>query len=373
MRRDKAFSRRRTAFNAPFSPHRGFVNLAANDDATVKGKEKAVGLEQSPELQLAVQAVRTAAAVCRGVQQSITQDVLEKKDRSPVTVADFASQAVVCRALAGKFPEAMIIAEEDSAELRHEENASFLDRISEELQRVDIAGSTEEICSWIDLGNGNPDAMRYWTLDPIDGTKGFLRGDQYAVSLALLQEGEIQLGAVACPNLGLDGIRAGEDEAAGVILFASKGQGAWQVPMDDPNAEPRRIRVSTQTDAAAARFCESFESKHSAHSQSAQVAEKLGIQADPVRIDSQAKYAAVARGDAEIYLRLPTRPGYVERIWDHAGGAIVVQEAGGRVSDVDGNPLDWTHGKGLKANRGVIVTNGPFHEAILSALRELNV
>ena len=74
----------------------------------------------------------------------------------------------------------------------------------------------------------------------------------------------------------------------------------------------------------AARFCESVESGHSSHGHSAQIAARLGISLDPVRLDSQAKYAVVGRGEADIYLRLPTRPGYVERIWDHAAGAIFV-------------------------------------------------
>ncbi len=76
----------------------------------------------------------------------------------------------------------------------------------------------------------------------------------------------------------------------------------------------------------------------------------------------------MARGDAEIYLRLPTKPGYVERIWDHAAGFMVVSEAGGRVSDVRGAPLDFSKGRGLEANRGVIATHGPLHDEVVAAV-----
>ncbi|MFB6231728.1 MAG: inositol monophosphatase family protein, partial [Salinibacter sp.] len=93
------------------------------------------------------------------------------------------------------------------------------------------------------------------------------------------------------------------------------------------------------------------------------------ITADSIRIDSQAKYAIVARGEAEIYLRLP-RPGtdYTERIWDHAAGSLVVQAAGGTVTDMHGEPLDFTHGHLLEENTGVVATNGPLHDEVIDAL-----
>ena len=322
-----------------------------------------------PELLTAIEAVSVAASVCRNIQSRISGDVLQKEDRSPVTVADFASQAVVCRALQMAFPQIPVVAEEDSVELRRSENSPLLKRIQRELESVGVSGSMESICRWIDHGNGKADGSRYWTLDPIDGTKGFLRGGQYAVSLALLDEGEIELAVLGCPNLPR-GESSGPIEVsddAGVLMFAVKGQGAFQKPLAG-DVDATRIHVSATDDPTQAKLCESVESKHTAHSVSAKIAVSLGISADPVRIDSQAKYAIVARGEADIYLRLPTKPGYVEKIWDHAGGVLVVQEAGGRITDIDGKPLDWIHGDGLHANRGVVVTNGKLHEVVLSAV-----
>jgi 3'(2'), 5'-bisphosphate nucleotidase len=100
------------------------------------------------------------------------------------------------------------------------------------------------------------------------------------------------------------------------------------------------------------------------------VAERLGITTDPFRIDSQAKYAAVATGNADIYLRLP-RPGtdYTERIWDHGAGALVVEAAGGTVTDMHGTPLDFTHGRLLKKNTGIVATNGALHDDVIAALK----
>ena len=67
-------------------------------------------------------------------------------------------------------------------------------------------------------------------------------------------------------------------------------------------------------------------------------------------------------------MRLPTRKDYVEKIWDHAGGVLVVEEAGGTVTDIDGQPLEFTHGRGLERNRGVVVTNGRLHQQVLRAV-----
>jgi 3'(2'), 5'-bisphosphate nucleotidase len=90
-----------------------------------------------------------------------------------------------------------------------------------------------------------------------------------------------------------------------------------------------------------------------------------------VRIDSQCKYAVLARGDASIYLRLPTSDTYVEKIWDHAAGWIVVKEAGGKVTDVYGNPLDFSVGRGLDRNKGIVGTNGKLHSQVIAAVRQV--
>jgi len=208
---------------------------------------------------------------------------------------------------------------------------------------------------------------RMWTLDPIDGTKGFLRGDQYAVALAQIEQGEVVLGVLGCPNMPHDAARPAGDR--GCLFVALRGQGAVMRTLDDPTEIA--IGVTEIDDPARAAFCESVEKAHSSQSDSARVAERLGIEVPPFRIDSQCKYAAVARGDASIYLRLPTRKGYQEKIWDHAAGAMVIREAGGRVSDVRGAELDFSIGRTLRDNLGVIVTNGRLHDRVVAAVRSV--
>jgi len=72
-------------------------------------------------------------------------------------------------------------------------------------------------------------------------------------------------------------------------------------------------------------------------------------------------------------MRLPTRKDYVEKSWEHAGGVLLTEEAGGTVTDVLGKPLEFKHGWGLVNNKGVIVTNGPLHERVLAALEEVGI
>ncbi len=329
------------------------------------------------EREVAAHAVREAARLCQAVAAEISPEVLAKKDKSPVTVADYGSQALICRALGEAFPEDPIIAEEDAAELRQPENMAILDQVALHVRAVRADGGhgldAAEVCQWIDRGGTSQYRDRFWTLDPIDGTKGFLRREQYAVALALVVRGEVVVAALSCPNL----VAGGEDpalQAGGSIFFAVKGQGAF-VAAGDASADPTPIpiRVSDRDDPSAVRFCESVESGHSAHGDAAAIASRLGMTAPPLRMDSQAKYAVVARGKADIYLRLPTRADYREKIWDHAAGALIVAEAGGTVSDIDGRPLEFHHGRELVVNRGVIVTNGRLHGLVLGAVRKLGI
>ncbi len=324
------------------------------------------------DLDLALGAVRQASRLCRHVQASLDLGVLRKDDRSPVTVADFGAQALVCRDLLAQRPQDAVIAEENADALRGDQHADTLARVVSEVQRLEPGADAATVCRWIDHGTDEHPAPRAWTLDPIDGTKGFLRADQYAVALALLIDGEVALGVLGCPNLGPRlGDPPGQDEFGGTFYAALAGLGAWRVSGEGAVAEP--LRVSPQDDPTHLRFCESVESAHTAHGDAQRVRELLGIEAAPQRIDSQAKYAVVARGEAEGYLRLPRGGDYRERIWDHAAGMLVVTAAGGRVTDVAGRPLEFGHGHALVNNRGVVASNGRLHDRLIAALRELGI
>jgi 3'(2'), 5'-bisphosphate nucleotidase len=324
------------------------------------------------ELKVAVQAVRDAAKVCRKVQAAlVTAETLEKKDKSPVTVADFASQAVVCKALADAFKDDRVVGEEGAKDLKGDEATRLRRAVVEHTAAIVGDAPEDAVLDWIDRGGFDPAQAeeqfrgRYWTLDPIDGTKGFLRGQQYAIALALIEDGEVVLGALGCPNLEF------ADDQLGCLFTAVKGQGTKLLPIDGGDLAGTAVSVDDVLTASEARFCESVESGHSNQDDSAQIAAILGITAEPYRIDSQCKYAAVSRGDASIYLRLPTSADYREKIWDHGAGSIVVEEAGGTVTDVTGTPLDFSLGRKLEHNRGIIATNGRFHDEVVSAVQSV--
>lgn len=321
------------------------------------------------EKQVAIEAVTLAAKLCQQVRQTIQPEAIEKRDRSPVTIADFGSQAIICKILSEAFPADPIVAEEDAAALAQPDMAPYLSQVTDHVQSVmsDVAKATPEaVVSWINRGNGQV-GSRYWTLDPIDGTKGFLRGEQYAVALALVEDGEVKVGVLACPALTIDGADSAE---AGSLFVAVRNHGATVASLAGGAAQP--IQVVSSEDAANFRFVESVESGHGDHAQQDAVAKAVGITAPALRMDSQAKYAVVACGQAALYLRLlsPKTPDYREKIWDHAAGTIVVEEAGGKVTDMHGKPLNFALDYKLTENQGVVVSNGSCHDAVLAALKE---
>lgn len=315
------------------------------------------------EARVALEAVREAAILCQRVREELKTDhTMEKTDSSPVTVADFGSQALICRRLSEAFPEDAIVAEEDAADLAKPEHKGLMSAVRVHVGHCGYSATDGEIRGWIDRGNGEV-ADRFWTIDPIDGTKGFLRNDQYAVALALVVDGAVVVAALACPVYETNG-------ESGTTFLAIKGEGAWSVSASDVRD---RVEVTTGKSPASWRFVESVESSHGNPGFQSAVARAVEIDAPSLRMDSQAKYAAVARGEAVLYLRLPPANGhrYAEKIWDHAAGSLLVEEAGGRVTDMHGKPLDFRSDSLLRRNQGVVVSNTQIHDSVIEVLEEL--
>jgi 3'(2'), 5'-bisphosphate nucleotidase len=323
----------------------------------------------SPEVKTAVAAVREAALLARRVQRDLVTPAITKDDKSPVTVADFAAQAVVARRLAEHLPGSVLIGEESAEALRMEEGVDTLEQVTQFVRTVVPDATPEEVCGLIDRGSGDP-PQEFWTLDPIDGTKGFLRREQYATALGKIRKGVVEIGVLGCPELGQS--REAAIGGAGSLLVAVRGQGAWWRPLDG-GGEWQRLHVSDRREMSQARVLRSVEKAHTNTDEIGRLAEHLGITAAPVGLDSQAKYAVLAAGAGEVLLRLisPKAPNYKEKIWDQAAGSIVITEAGGHVSDLDGRPLDFSHGRTLATNRGIVATNGFLHDAMLSGLRAI--
>ncbi len=315
-----------------------------------------------PEVKFAIETVRQASMLVKQVQAELVTEALTKDDRSPVTVADFAAQALVASQLMLAFPDDPLIGEEDSGALRSVEEAKKLASVAYFVEKFVKGANEEKVLSWIDRGTA-ASGKRYWTVDPIDGTKGFLRGEQYAVALALVVDGQVQVGVLGCPNL----ISRGSDRPS--HGGAVRG-GTWSTPVNGGDGYVQ-LHVSGIAEPSHARFLRSMESGHTNVSQLDVVAQEMGVAAQPVRLDSQAKYAMLASGAGDLYFRLinANKQDYKEKIWDQAAGLLVAEEAGGKVTDLDGKTLDFTQGRTLAKNRGVLASNTLLHPAALQALQ----
>ncbi|XP_010278343.1 PREDICTED: PAP-specific phosphatase HAL2-like [Nelumbo nucifera] len=364
--------------------------------------------EYSTELDVAVRIVQMACFLCQRVQQSLiskgNNQVKSKDDSSPVTVADWSVQATVSWMLSKCFGSnnVLIIAEEDVQALSRDDAVGLLESVvntvNECLAEAPMFGlrgpvrslGTSEVLEAISRCNstGGPTG-RYWVLDPVDGTLGFVRGDQYAVALALIEDGEVVVGVVGCPNYPMKkewlnyqhryyrivsklSSSASESWDKGCVMYAKRGsRKAWMQPLIYENKKPtsRIIRVSSIDDPALATFCEPVEKANSSHSFTAGLAHSVGLRNQPLRVYSMVKYAAIARGDAEIFMKF-AKAGYKEKIWDHAPGVLIIQEAGGVVTDAGGRQLDFSKGIYLEGlDRGIIACSGArLHEKIIKAV-----
>ena len=342
----------------------------------------------SKELRTASLAVQRATILTQKVFHDKVKGTVSKDDKSPVTIGDFGAQALIIQAIKHNFPDDGIVGEEESSSLR--ENQSLIEMIWELVKGSKLESgadeelggtlqSANEMLAAIDLGNsGGGSTGRFWALDPIDGTKGFLRGGQYAVCLALIVDGEVEVGVIGCPNLPVDDaaplsadIDSHEQHQRGVLFAAVRGHGASSQPLGTGDLLPGGPIHMKSPAIPDASFCESVEAGHSSHGDQAAIAQALGISRPSVRMDSQAKYGSIARGAGDLYLRLPVSETYVEKIWDHAAGDLIVREAGGAVTDIVGNRLDFSVGRMLHNNKGVVAAPKALHGEVLSAVKSV--
>lgn len=349
-------------------------------------------MSYAKELQIAELAVQRASILTKRVFNEKAKGTVDKNDKSPVTIGDFGAQALIIAALRHNFPEDEIVAEEEAAQLQ--ENDELKNTIwelvkgttldDEESEASLLGGAikdADQMLELLDRGQSKGgNKGRIWTIDPIDGTKGFLRGGQYAVCLGLMEDGDVKVGVLGCPNLPVDDqapltADIGSDQTSeghGVLFSAILGQGATSRALTTGAlASSKPISMKPVSNLADATFCESVEAGHSAHGDQANIASKLGITKASVRMDSQAKYGSIARGAGDIYLRLPVKATYQEKIWDHAAGDLIVREAGGEVTDIHGKRLDFGVGRTLANNKGVVAAPKAAHAEVLSVVQEV--
>jgi 3'(2'), 5'-bisphosphate nucleotidase len=344
------------------------------------------------ELEVAELAVQRAALLTKKVFHEKAKGTISKDDKSPVTIGDFGAQALIIQAIKKNFPDDEVVGEEEASSLRSDhklrdeiwalvEGTKLTDASAEKVLGGPIE-SVNAMLNAIDAGNSAGGSKgRIWALDPIDGTKGFLRDGQYAVCLALMIDGDVKVGVLGCPNLPVDdsaplaadtGVDQTDSEGKGVLFSAVLGQGATSRPLGTASLRKNQsIQMKPVKDITQATFCESVEAGHSSHGDQSAIATKLGISKPSVRMDSQAKYASIARGAGDIYLRLPVSATYQEKIWDHAAGDLIVREAGGQVTDSLGRRLDFSKGRTLAENKGVVAAPAAVHGQVLGVVKEV--
>lgn len=347
------------------------------------------------ELLVATHAVRKASFLTKRVQQQIIahrdETTITKTDNSPVTIGDYAAQTVIINTIKANFPEDCVVGEESAEGLDDSFVSAILKEINDNDEKyVDLENDGEvnftndqfplksienvkEIINFGDYKGG--DKGRFWCLDPIDGTKGFLRGEQFAVCLALIVDGVVKCGVIGCPNLKLSQYNAAPsadvDESFGYIFRAVRGNGASftdSVSMD--KWKPTHVRHLEDTKDMIT--LEGVEKGHSSHDEQDTIKAKLNI-TQSIHLDSQVKYCLLAMGLADVYLRLPIKMSYQEKIWDHAAGNAIVLESGGLHTDSLNNvTLDFSKGRTL-LSKGVIATSGPeaLHKLVVSTSNEV--
>ncbi|XP_071736199.1 putative 3'(2'),5'-bisphosphate nucleotidase, mitochondrial [Rutidosis leptorrhynchoides] len=352
------------------------------------------------ELRAAVDAVERACRLCVDVKQSLfTSDgrILEKNDQTPVTIADYGVQALISLELGKLFPSIPLVAEEDSAFLRSNDHLvdSVLNVVTDKTSPRDTSLTQADVLEAIDrVGTFGPNPATYWVLDPIDGTRGFVKGSDalYLVGLSLVVEGQIVLGVMGCPNWREDIsnkptflVQEYEKDifGLGIIMVAHVGCGTWSKGLsnlqNNNDNNWYRSLVDDCTLVHKGRFCISESQKWD----SLPLSSSFGSTTDvdnvgdnevlllPTCCGSLCKYLMVASGRASVFIQR-ARTDRVIKVWDHAVGVICVEEAGGKVTDWNGDQLDLAadqfERKALFPPGGILVSNSGLHNEILEII-----
>ncbi|KAF1970461.1 3',5'-bisphosphate nucleotidase-like protein [Bimuria novae-zelandiae CBS 107.79] len=361
------------------------------------------------ELAAALHIVHAASILTKSVLRALQNNVAAetKADDSPVTIADFAAQALIISALHKLYPEDAFLGEESAAQLR--ENPALADRVWQLVQQSAQSGdvqqvlqhenrnapaasvfpaSLEDMLNAIDRGTNADLKGRVWVMDPVDGTATFMTGNQYAVCLCLLVDGVQQVGVIGCPNLKLDPSNLGaikvheelvDESGLGVVLSAVRGQGThvWRM-LPDRLGESCKIDVRKGDggkESSGLNFIEVTLGKTSlSQAEHEAVAEVLGAEWPGTVIWSQQmKYVALTLGATDVMLRLPLDKSRYTHVWDHAGGQLLFQEVGGIIRDIDGGSIDFSHGRRILGdkNYGMIATQPWAFDRVNEAVKQV--
>lgn len=231
----------------------------------------------------------------------------------PVTIADRMSSRLIVENLQKAFPDDGILSEEetDIIEIRSSKN-------------------------------------RVWMIDPIDGTKGFINKDgDFAVQIGLVENGLPILGVVFLP-------------AENTLYYAAKNSGTFAVRKD---SQPLKLQVSDETDFSKMTL---VTSRNHRSPKMARITEDFGLKREIQRGSVGLKIGLIAEQQADIYTHLSPRT----KFWDTCAPQIILEEAGGKMTDLFGSPLRYDLND-VQNHNGVLATNGAVHEKALTKLKSL--
>lgn len=266
------------------------------------------------ELELAISLARDAgAAILEFYQKPLT--IVQKdsfSDREPVTEADRLANDLIVTSLQQRFPEDGILAEE-SVDTEHR------------LER-----------------------QRVWMIDPLDGTNGFIDGNgDFAVQIGLADKGEAILGVVYQP-------------VTGVLYRAVRGQGCW---IERPEFAPEQATVSTQKELQQMRLAASRSHRSPRMDR---VVNAFAVKEEVRRGSVGIKVGLICEKQCDLYVHLSPRT----KQWDTCAPEVILHEAGGRITDLFGQPLRYNVPE-VQNQNGLVASNGVAHQKIITALAPL--
>lgn len=315
------------------------------------------------DIQPILDALRLGVILTQKVQ-AFGIDAASKTDDSPVTLGDYGVQAILCRTLAQYFPQDAVMGEEGAESFRKYVSAASQTQLAAWLS--EILGEPvqiDDILRWLDYGRNVPTDKRTWVIDPIDGTIGFVTGRHYALCIGMMEAYQPRVGAIALPRSPL--------HAGGSIVY-TVGDGVQVMPLGD--GETLAGQASTRTDVGGVLVLESVKVYDNPVEMAlaGRVRLAAGYGTSPIETyDSQLKYAMISAGYGDVFVRLPRNiqqgPHY---IWDHLPGAALMRAGGATLTDLSGNPLDFSQGDSLP-HTGFIATNGHIHSAFVRAAKEV--
>lgn len=265
------------------------------------------------ELDSAIELAKLAGAsiLKHYADEIISENKVGLDNRSePVTAADREASRIIVEGIAERFPDDGILSEEEA------------DASSHRLSR-----------------------NRVWIIDPIDGTSGFIKKDgDFAVQIGLAENGNAVVGVVYLP-------------ARDMLYFASRDEGAFRIIGNEP---PLRLNVSTKTDFAEMDIAVSRDHRSPKMSR---IIQDLGLRKEIGRGSVGVKIGLIAEQTCDLYIHLSHRT----KFWDTCAPQIILEEAGGRVTDLFGNEFRYDLESVLNLN-GIVASNGIAHERTLAYL-----